>query len=599
MKTSWLVRAFTISVTLQWLPLVYPCGSVDFIDGLIDETKPRNVVLYTDNHNGSSNRKYFNCEREIFRNLSRRVPTTAVDIRHPPPFWVLKDGGYFGYHKDFTASLHLLMLYQPPMFKDYSEYARMVWVQAWLSLPYMTGTKFFLVLFKCKNNSEDSKAILKTVWDWSFKDLTIIEVNQKGNEIIKMYVDYPRVITVEEYSRTRPKYFPKNKKNLAGYTLRVGVINGANYNNNLDLDPKFIVKLHLRSLLTTFVEHVNATYKLVGLEHNQNQLRALQKLNLDLILDEVSLENIVLPSWCDIIADNRLFAVIPLMHEEFIDFSFRKFLAATLGLACLTVLMMGARTIFNYQSPRSYFEIFQLLLGVGVDNQPRRFQSRIAYITLALFSVFGVSEVVDVLTQISLASTDVPLVNSVEEIIQKNATVCTAHSPGYLLQFQPDNPTDERLKILKQADDRRCIYNETTEWYNADILILTRTDAFRMALLHKKFGNLDLHVLELDFPILLRAMLHHPTSPFKQELHQFNQRMYEFGIDKEWASRYKVKRFKDESNPLEEDQYALLLSLILVLTVGYTAGCIALVFERHLSVPRQQKFVFARIFKKT
>ena len=182
----------------------------------LQETKPRSCVFWKklSGLDNDKKTKYFNIRQSevVLSSAVRRVPTTVIDLNHPPSFVyfnrseLLKNNIIYEYNLNISAPLHVF--YFDDKIKNFNSSLIDVLELISESVMYMSTPKCLFILYQRNESSSLIQDILTIARQSQFVDFTALQAPRNK---------YPRIF-----------YYNVSSKSIEG-------------RNNISLDLKFFL----------------------------------------------------------------------------------------------------------------------------------------------------------------------------------------------------------------------------------------------------------------------------------------------------------------------------------------------------------------------
>ena len=332
--------------------------------------------------------------------------------------------------------------------------------------------------------------------------------------------------------------------------------------------------LRILKLYEYFSKSLNVTTKFVTVKSGSERFATIIQYNLEMILssnDMIFGIGQFINSY--ILRYSKIVAVVPIIHKEEMNESMN-ILDSFFGFFGLITVIFLLFKYSRFATPGwSMLNIFKLMIGNSANVQLRNVISKIVYVLLLAVSVFFITDFVTDLTALKFVHKEELLAETVEEIFQKNLSVCTL-----------ENKDNLRLFSLFSAYKNRKILNIKNSCINRSLReneVMISSQSFSEIRLFDDLLN-DINnstIVDMDLPILVNGIFFRPNSFFRQEFSESDIRFQEFGLDVKWARDLKVKRPMEKSVETDGDEVALPLSLMLVITTGWGVSIAVFLLE--------------------
>ena len=581
----------------------------NLIDRVINEVQPNRVTLHSDFKNGNiTNHCIY---QTIFEHLSSQVPTVTVNLNSPPPFMKWKRD-ILEYNPNFTAPLHFVILsedlYQGRMFYKFRD---AVWL-IYDSLFYLSSTKIILVVNTSVNFPFNLFNIFFRIAEFeNFIDFTIFHCNSK-NYSISSYNRFSNTTRIENFDcNSNITLFPNKFDKMSGFKMRVGVNKDdwphgfKNYTVNYSARDNLYLQtfsLKINEYLTNFL---NISSEYVSFP-NEDVVQMINKYGLHLYLGKsiyVGFSNLLN---IYIIEDIKFILVVPVISDKSLKLT-KDILYAFLVLFSLVLLFLSSAYFFKFKRDEwSLFNIFSLILGIGVNMDPRRsLRSIIMFFTLFVISFFFASDIISDLTKLNYEYNEIDVIKSFEEIFDKNLTVFFPY-PGFSFMLSTLKNIGT-TGIIKNVTDiaREPRYNDPISYNNIAIMLNDDAEKFLYTNNHK-LGGIKHKISDLTVSQAYSTIIFPQNSPFRNKFADIHQRIMEFGLDVKWRSDYdhanKIdKRIKHDKEDDEDDPlvWALLAIMIFEIIISFVVLCFEYLWHYYLSKKLERYSLWVAILLNT
>ena len=170
------------------------------------------------------------------------------------------------------------------------------------------------------------------------------------------------------------------------------------------------------------------------------------------------------------------------------------------------------------------------MFGFSANVEPNCLRSRILYFILVMFSIFGISDFISNMTEINFVNNEVPLVESIEDIFEKNISTYNVFTSWDLKRYI-GSTLGNNQKLLNAS----IIFTNLTEHLlNYEVIIATDTldDNFLIRFQQHKHNLWRYVRLDMDLSIFLKSIFFRTNSPFLSKYALAHNRISEFGLEK-------------------------------------------------------------------
>ena len=571
MKIIILIYCLTI------IDLVLSTRMEDFVKEFTKKIQPNRVTLYSD----FADEKINDCCKfqSIFKHLITQVPTVTVNIKRAfyVPDFKINEITYF---RNYSAPLHIIVLNEYYFFEKLSFVLNIIKK----SLFYLTTTKIFL-LFKSMNDIQNIVKYFFTIaWDSKFLDFTIVLCDNNYSDYIVIYESFTGVGV--DLSIKNTMFFADEFKDIKGYPLNVGVLDALwphmylNYTHNFLQFESLYLFVHLFRAFKTFAEFYGLRTTFIPLPNNENINKLIRNFKLDCFLGKIMMfpEHNILHTF--MVEPTRIVVLAPKIYEKSIE-NYNGILYSFLLIIGIIFLVLFCVYWFKFRRDEwSPENIFNLLLGNGVDITFSCLRSKIIYAILCVVSFFFVSDLIIDLTTLKYENKQISLVDSVEDILDKNLPVICRTSK-ILLSLIIVYAQGSVKKLAETAFLPEFI-TPTPEFNRYRIFISLADDAEKVMRKAKFADNLKYEIKDFNILESYYVVGFSENSPFRYKFAVFHTRILEAGLDLKWRSDYdncnKIDKRIERDN-IDEDEDTLILTLLIVMIGGVIISLITLVLE--------------------
>ena len=231
---------------------------------------------------------------------------------------------------------------------------------------------------------------------------------------------------------------------------------------------------------------------------------------------------------------------------------------------------------FSFSSEQfNIFSIYCFLVGIPITMSSNNFRSNISFITLSIVTILFSSDIFSKLSEIQIVSRNIPLIETQEEIIQKNISVCTLHPDNsvllyYIYYFQLNN--SKIAQVFKESVSNHCDLKKFLK--NENSIFIYASPALDFLLRQTVNSNKKFEILNLGLPYLLVYTIFGSSYPYKNKYSKIVNLLDESGFQSYWR---KKKISRNKVNSLNE--YSIHYILISITIIGSISGFILLMIE--------------------
>ena len=559
------MKAYTVIIgTFSFCVLIKNANSVsveELLNMSIGEVQPHHSILWTNIFDSNVDKsKHLKNYRNFLKNLLSQVPTTQISMNKPTSF---NEDTYL-YDVNISAPIHyFFFIAQDHGTKDALKIAN-VMNQILNSIMYMSMPKLFFVFYQTKESFWQINTTLSIARYGGLVDSVILQVIRNKPPMIYLTNFTSDKVQGQNFIGPNSKLFSDNIKNISGYNLRVGVHPiWNNMKKNLQGYPaNLAVDARLDKLFEYFHESLNVTTKFIVL-NSPNRVENIRKQNLEMVLsggdttaDIWNFDNIYILKY------SKLVALVPLIHKTEITGSKDNLQSCLILLA----IIVGMFLFFKYSrysaAGWSWLNIFNLMLGNSANVQLQNLPAKLAYGLLLAISIFFISDMVSDLTAVNYENKQELLAENVDEILQKNLSVCSPSNRRVLKDLSKFG-TDQDREVLNIK--KYCFKNIEKN----QVMITYEFEAERR-LYENLFDDINnLTVVDMNLPITINSLIFRKNSVFRMKLRRAEMRFREFGLEAKWASDLKIRRMEKKNNEFDPDDHGLVISLMLFLLIGW------------------------------
>ena len=543
----------------------------DLVARSVKEVKPRQCVVWTSIADGYVKKEHLNNYQLVLKNLSSTIPAKVIDINNGVSF--TRSSNYL-YNVNISAPMHYFFIAED---LKYFFSLPIAFFNILNSIMYLSTPKCLLVIYQWSDSFNPIETILKSARSFQYVDFVILQVNN-NNKAPDVFRNNFSSGKIERYVNVSEsfKLFPEMMKNLKGYRLRVGIDSAwPAAVKNLEGYPASLAPYsRLNNLYEYFSEFLNVTTKYVIVKRGINRVEIIKQHNLEMVLS-IDVTTVILNlNNVYILGYDKVTAVVPLIHQKELILSinnFYKFLAVSGAI-------IGIFLFFKYSRYSmggwSILNIFKLILGNSASVQLQNIQSKIVYILIALISMFYITDLVSDLTAMNFKHTEELLAETVDEIFQKNLSICTATSRSSLRELSkmsPNKITRKILNISEYCGKRNLKENEVMISFQLQSNIRVYENFLN--------GINNSTLVDMDLPVTTDGVTFRHNSAFRSKFADADTLFKEFGLEAKWASDLNVRRFEKENISTESDVESRVIPLVLIILIGSLIAFTAFIFE--------------------
>ena len=490
----------------------------------VKEVKPHHLVVWTnlfaDVYGGSA---YSTGYRTTLNNLLNTTPSTLVNIKDLPKFVKPSLGGNYFYNVNVSAPMHIVFLAQDDK-NAYIQELQFVFFHIINSIMYTSTPKCLIVFYQSNNSTNPIENICKLSRTLRIGDLAVLQVFR---DTLPLTLHYNYVKSkFDTQNGSISVIFPDEMKNINSFNLRVGVYYAwpQVYKENHGRPMQTNRYLRLYKLHECFSYSLNITSTFVLIKGNED-FKTIQ--SLDLLLIPITLLSYNRLYLTYILDYSKLTALVPRTHEIEIKASMNSVYSIGLIVGFIIAILLLFKCSRERSSGWDFLNIFNLMLGIAANVQLNNIKSKIVYSYLLMISIFCITDFVADLTTVNLVSNEKLLASSIDEILQKNITVCSPHEKTLFLNYFVPESTKE-IRHLIENINVKCTSNEKKN----SIKILT--EEYAEAEKHDKLVQNsfdDFTIIDMNLPIYAIVMQFAPNSPIRDKFIGVDSRIREFGLD--------------------------------------------------------------------
>ena len=388
---------------------------------------------------------------------------------------------------------------------------------------------------------------------------------------------HDKFVTVNAVTNSS-KLFPSSTEELNGYKIRLGVIPEwpEVYYNNYGVPAEMKPLLTLYKVYQCFEKHINATTTPIILGNLEIRNTQIMNHKLDMVLSDYDIAFGIWNYANLYIFDYSKFVVLaPFTNEYQITASKDIFISCLIisSLIILIVTMVHRSKIKN--TGWTVFNIFNLMLGNYVNIKLPNFYFKVTFVILSFFSFFFISDIISNLTKINYESKEVLLAENIDEILMKKLDVYALHSKIVYETFVENS--EGNVKILFE----KLEYDRLNNLHDNAVIISFQKYAEIFIFENDVKGIKKYKILDMNLPVLTFALFFCHYSPLKIKFAEVRQNIYEFGLDKKWASEFEVTIIPDKNkfDFFFKDSHVLILILASIIIIGMFISIIILFIE--------------------
>ena len=547
------------------------------IEKVLKEVEPNRVTLHSDHCNVNASSNYI----RTFKYLTNQVPTTTLNVNNFPKFvnWKAKT---LYQNQNVSAPLHFFILNENNL-KEFEKKLNNTFQYIRDSLFYLTTTKIILLINKKEISDKMRKSIIRLAFEYNFYDFAFMNCNSDF-PLINNYNPFFKMRLTKAFSNNSI-FFPNLLKGLDGYNMRAGVYkeewpdyyknSAINYADDIDN----YLSMHLLKSYECFTYVLNVTTTFIpGTKINYIRNHVSYK-KLDIFIGKIT----YYPSGNLVCAYNvkplKTVLLVPVVHEKNYEFNYEILSSVLILSGIIIIFLISAYFLKLNTNEWSLFNIYSLLMGIGTNINPRRcLRSSIIFFTLFTVSFFFVSDIVSDLTTLKYTSNEIPIIQSFQDVLEKNITVIFPYYP-IELKYLKLASSGSILKIFNAAKLKYANEN-----YSYDkVSIIFEDDAEKILL--RNNGILDGVKLKISNLILFQmnyVVSFQCNSLIKNKFADIYTRILEAGLDIKWRSEYdhanKIMKRKDVQE-IDEQNDSLPLILITLTVTLLVISSIVLLLE--------------------
>lgn len=578
------MKVARLTCFLALLDLVKSVKIEILLDKVLKEVRPNRITLHSDYKNGSKLINENNYHK-TYKYLINRVPTATADLNNPPRLidW---NNYIIEYNRNITAPLHIIILSENSSTKLKEKFSVCLsLIQQ--SLFFLSNTKIIIVLnridFLLKGNA--FALIDIAFFNFYFIDFTIVySVNSTTHRILR-HNPYSGSVFNEIYKNDSTVIiFPNKLEKINEHEMTVGVSEYywpeiyKNYTVNYSFPYEYYYQIHLLKSYEYFKKAINMTSKFLPLPYYEDKYEQIIDNSLIIYVSLISYH--MEGNMINMYPVKRLKRVllVPVKNEKSLELTIITYYSS-ITIIGIIILMFICVFIFEFKVDEwSVFNIYKLMLGIGVDMDPRRsLRSIIIFFTLFVVSFFFVSDLVSDMTSLKYTNKELPLIESFEEIFEKNLTVVFPYT-SILLNFLKYSNTGDIKNVTEIArlmiDNEKCSFEKV--WILEEIdaqKILLRSNGILNGIKHK--------ISHLVLQESYYAIVFPQNGILRNKFSDIYVRILEAGLDVKWRSEYDHanKISKREIEEMEDDENTLPIILRWLMIIGIIISLIVLLLE--------------------
>ena len=213
------------------------------------------------------------------------------------------------------------------------------------------------------------------------------------------------------------------------------------------------------------------------------------------------------------------------------------------------------------------------MLGSSANVQLLNLPAKLAYGSLLIVSIFFISDMISDLTAINYENKKESIAETVDEVLDKNLSICTSNNFMLLKEISKLCTGKDRqvLNIKEYCYGRNINKNEVMIGYE----LMAERRIYENLL--EDIDNTT--VVDVNLPILINILSFLPNSIFRIKFSESEARFKEFGLEAKWASDLKIRRVEKKTSVIEIDDQGLVRSLILFLLIGWGVSITVFLLE--------------------
>ena len=550
----------------------------DLIAQVINEIKPNMVTFYSD----FKAKNIKNSCIGILPEILKKVPTSIVDLNKPPVFMQWEDF-VVKYNRNTTAQLHFVVLSDDKNRKIYSTLELTLQLIQDSSF-YLMNPKIFLVINREKNGNDFIDRIFTISDQRDFYDLVVLDCSQQRFQIIS-HNPFSKITALGYANSSVSPIFVDKMKMIGGYKMRVGVnkqywpVLYKNYTKNYEHDDNLFLLINLFNSYKMFANLLNVTSEFVVPSKNVQPVFSVIEYNLDLFLSKIKFYWKANLRTSYNIKSEKFVLVVPVKQEKCFKISIDILLPFISIIGTIVIIVICAYFFKLNQNEWNSLNIFCLMLGITVNINPRRcLRTKIIYFLLVLIALFFVSDLLTCLTEIKYEISENPVIESFEDVLQKNITVFFTGIKAAGLSMLQKRITGVGLNVAKMAKISEKVKNVDYD----KIWIMPNDNAEKLLSSSNVLGGIKHEINDLTFYQSQYILTFKTNSILRNKFDEIYIRIIEAGLDIKWKSDYEHanKIYKSiDNNHFDNKNEGLPLVLVGIMMLGIISGLIALLLE--------------------
>lgn len=566
------------STNQKWMNDLANCIQRDF--------QSYQIMLVT---NEEANHNYPNA---IFKELAQKIPTIILTYRESNFTNKEIQEKYFSLRNPRGTTLFVLIMSgeSAPQNSDLYNFMNLPSALSGVN----TRPKCLVLFFKDEKSSGYEK-ILQDLWSQRFLDITIIEHIQNPSSS-KFYEDRLETPTIHYYNPFNNSYvttklssnshiFPDKLRNFHGFNITIGTI--ANFTNS-------------SLLLQAFSKTMNFTVADVSMEfgHDEtkcgkndstflvrelvegrvqfiaNLLNYRHICNVNQIQFAIS-QSIGISYSCAVVPRIPASDAVGVTHKNYF-YVFLSFIIIVSTMRLLSYLLKFDACIWRT------INIFQLILGFSVSNEPRKWPERIVFICLLFASMVYSNYIWSMLTSIAVQKKSELKIKTLEDLYDANLTILVPNDTYD--QWLHDLPQNLKKKLVALPNEQKYLDCFNSLPLNKTVACVMNT--FRATKLLLDYENehkrIDMKIVRESVHQKSKLWIFAPSSPYIERIDEIIRKLLQCGLIKKWKlnSDEIVPNFKEEQG--NESGKNIPYILVYMVLFGYTVSCFVFAIELFL-----------------
>lgn len=457
--------------------------------------------------------------------------------------------------------------------------------------PISMRPKSLLVLHSDENWSElDVPRILRYAWTLKFLDFSILKIDT-GNRIALLQYN-PFTETYNRFNSNIPKViFPDKLNDVKGFLLKLPFMNSPPYvmmhkTSNNEIDATGSDFLYIKTVADKLNFILNFPIEI----HDNTDEERTKKVFTNLESNDISATpDLFLVSTIPLdrkliignsIGQTKIAVIVPIISVSSLKYS------SDIPIYILSF----AAVIFSFAIPVHLMKfksdhwgtmnIFQILIGMPIADQPRQIVERIVFFTIAVLSMSYSGLLISKLAEIEVVRGEKDF-TTFEDIEQSGI-------PLYTRYFATDEDDMEIQQLFSNSgkvdNDEDCIdmLIETRyvicimEYDRANYIVPQHLDVWGMPIMKI--------VDELSFRVDRLVFAYEKASPYAEEFDKVSQLLRESGIPIFWETRIyngtaKIHQMSTSESSSTSIQDILVIQLMIILFIGCLLSITIFIYE--------------------